>query len=473
MTAKERGTARRTVGLGLVAGATVVVMAMLALRGPTVAVPVPDPDTAAMQPRVIDAVRAAREAVVASPGSAAAWGRLGAVCDAHEIFDVAATSYDRARALDPDDFRWPYLLAFVRELQGAPIEETRPLFEDAARLEPRSIAALCRLGDALARAGRHEAARMAYERALALDKNLPYADRGLGQALLGLGRPDEAMAPLERAIEVGGEDGATLTALARAAALVGADDRADAFAARARDAPVTLALPDPVRLAVADLGVSSAHCEERARRLMRAGRFADAIGPLEIVLETQPGSADARYRLGVCHARLGRADLALGHLARALELRADHAPTHYELGGALIATGSTGRAMTHLRRAVDLAPDAGTHVAALAEALARTGRLDEAIAGFQEARRLGVTSALLYANWGTAVLQRGDAARAVGLLSRSVDLRPDHAQTRFKLGMALERTGRVHDAIDQYRMAAAIDPRHVAGRRLRELTGGG
>src|SRR5947208_14974603 len=49
----------------------------------------PSPDTAALDPAVAAAVEAARGRVLRSPKSAAAWGRLGLVLAAHDLFAPA------------------------------------------------------------------------------------------------------------------------------------------------------------------------------------------------------------------------------------------------------------------------------------------------------------------------------------------------------------------------------------------------
>ena len=66
---------------------------------------IPDPETSAMQPRVIEKISGARRAVTGKPDSAEAWGTFGMVCDAHELLDCADVCYERAADLDTSDFR--------------------------------------------------------------------------------------------------------------------------------------------------------------------------------------------------------------------------------------------------------------------------------------------------------------------------------------------------------------------------------
>ena len=129
----------------------------------------PDPDLAGMEPQVADLLRGARQSVVADQSSAEAWGVLGAAYDAHGLMIVAELCYRRAHELAPEDFKWAYLLAVVREIQGADHAEVVELFGRAARIRPDYAPIYVRLGDALSLRGEHEAARDAFHRALRLE----------------------------------------------------------------------------------------------------------------------------------------------------------------------------------------------------------------------------------------------------------------------------------------------------------------
>jgi cytochrome c-type biogenesis protein CcmH/NrfG len=155
-------------------------------RGSGTAPDVPDPLTAEMPSPVARAHRSAREAVLAEPGSARAWGEFASVCDAHHLYDAAAAAYGRARALAPGEFRWVYLLAIVRDFQGAGAEEVAALFAEAARLEPGYPPLHLRRGDAFVRQGALEDARAAYARALELDPAFALDARSTSPRLLRL-----------------------------------------------------------------------------------------------------------------------------------------------------------------------------------------------------------------------------------------------------------------------------------------------
>ena len=130
--------------LVVVAAGTAVVLMVANARALNAGVP--DPDTSAMQPRGAARLRSARQEVLKQPGSAEAWGSFGAVCDAHQLYDEAALCYRRARALAPGDFPWPYLLANIREFQGAAADDVAALLREAAQLEPDFPPVFFRIG---------------------------------------------------------------------------------------------------------------------------------------------------------------------------------------------------------------------------------------------------------------------------------------------------------------------------------------
>ncbi len=293
---------------------------------------VPSPDTRHMESPVRLRLENARRTVERQPRSGPAWGGYGALCDAHALYDCAEICYAAASELDPTDFRWFYLLAFVAELRGAAPDRVAPLYAEAARLEPRLPTISYRLGEALTRAGRLDEAAAAYRRALEIDPRLAVAHRGLGQVVLAQGEPEVAVTHLARAVELGaGANPATLASLAQAEMRLGNTAAAEDYAARASTATEELAVPDPVRLGIQQMNVSAAQSAARAARLIQAGEYEAALEQMRIVEQTRPDEPSTHYRIGVCLAHLDRPVEALTHLERAAELAPDNEVVRKEL----------------------------------------------------------------------------------------------------------------------------------------------
>lgn len=293
---------------------------------------VPAPDTRHMESPVRTRLETARGAVERRPDSGPAWGGYGALCDAHGLYECAETCYAVAAELDPTDFRWFYLLAFVSELRGGLPDRIAAHYAEASRLEPRLPTIFYRLGEALARAGRLDDAATAYRKALAIDPELAVAHRGLGQVVLASGDARTAVASLTRAVELGaGENPATLASLAQAETRLGNDAAAEEYGRRAATAKAELSVPDPVRLRIRQMNVSAAQSAARAARLIQAGRYDAALEQMRIVEQTRPDEASTHYRIGLCLAHLGKRDEALTRLEKAAELAPDNEVVRREL----------------------------------------------------------------------------------------------------------------------------------------------
>ena len=284
----------------------------------------PNPDTTLMQPRVAQAISDARRTLRRNAGSAAAWGKLGAVCDAHLLYAEAETCYRRAQQLAPGEFRWPYLLAIVLDTQGAPANEVNRQFEAARTIVPNFPPLFVRLGDALVRQGRLADARNAYARAVELDTDFAMAHRSLGQVTLAMGDPQAALGHLQRAAQYAPNDSLVYAGMAQAYTRLGDTSAAAAATAQTRRLPRDLGLPDPIRFEVESLGVSSELCDKRAARRMAAGDFNGALEDLGIVEETRPRDAGVQYRIGLALENLGRRDEAIARYRRATRID----PTH-------------------------------------------------------------------------------------------------------------------------------------------------
>jgi tetratricopeptide (TPR) repeat protein len=348
--------------IAVIGGAAVAVVTMVSRRAPTPSssaaptLTIPVIDTAEMQPEVRATLARARDRLIQQAGSAEAWGEFGAACEAHRLFDEAEYCYERAMWLGAGDFRWPYLLAGVREGRGDDPDAVVALLERAVALEPDFPPLHFRLGQVRMRQGALEGAVASYERALVLDENLAIAHRGLGQALLMLDRPEAARKSLERAVELGPEDPAVFAALAQVYMRAGDEERAREAAARAQRTRTAMALPDPIRYRVASMGVSSRHCYDRGVALMRAGDFEGALAQLEIVAGVLPNDPEIQYYLGVCHARARRPDRAIEYLERAVEIQPDLHTAHALLGSIHSAHGRRDQALSHIETAARLAP---------------------------------------------------------------------------------------------------------------------
>jgi len=332
---KRGGVATIAGGFVLLAGLLLVAALVFSDRQQPpneVPVSIPAPDTQHMEGPVRRRLENARSAVERRPDSGPAWGAYAALCDAHSLYACAQAGYSMAIELDPQDYRWFYLQAFVSELRGAPADRVAALYEQASRLEPRLPTTFYRLGEALTRAGRLDEAAAAYHRAIELDPQLAVAHRGLGQVELAQGDPLAALVSLGQAVELGASrNAATLASLAQAQMRLGDAVAAEITAQDASEASEELAVPDPVRSGIRGMNISSAQSAKRAASLIEAGRYETALEQMRIVEESRPDDPSTHFRIGFCLAQLGKPGEALPRLERAAQLAPDDAAVRREL----------------------------------------------------------------------------------------------------------------------------------------------
>jgi tetratricopeptide (TPR) repeat protein len=92
-------------------------------------------------------------------------------------------------------------------------------------------------------------------------------------------------------------------------------------------------------------------------------------------------------------------------------------------------------------------------------------RPDDAKSEYQRAIELDPKMSAAYLNLGLTILNT-DPASAVSPLQKAAELAPQDARTKLLLGTALEKSGRMPEAIQQYQAAKALDDKDVETRLL-------
>jgi tetratricopeptide (TPR) repeat protein len=447
--------------------ARLVALAVLAAAAPPPAPP--QPDLGGLEDGVVAAVERARADVVADPDSAPSWGRLGAVLQVHGFLEQAATCYAHALELAPDEFRWTYFLARVRELDGADPDEFIALYERAATLAPEYAPVFVRLGLALSTHGRHDEAREDLLRAVELAPDLEMAQRSLGEVLLALDEPADAALALHRAAELAPKDAAVHAALGRAYRMLGEDELARGAAERAARSTELSGIPDPIlEREVRALGASARQHFERAQALLALNEPAAALRELDAAAAARPGDPDVRYLQGVALERAGRTAESMQLLARAIELDPDHVRARIDLGRALEAEGRLDEAIAQYRRCREISPGDPAVLVRLSTALAEGGELAELSDTYRALADAVPDDPRVRVNLGTAYLRSGKADEAARSLEEAIAIDPDFADAYYRLGVAYELLGRPQEAVlGQFSEAVRLDPAHsAAARRL-------
>ena len=443
---------RRTRALTLLAA----VLALLQAGAAAAADVPPQPELARFEPGVRSVLEEGLErfeAEVRAPDATTrgqAWGRLGMLYQAHHLQDLAETCYLEAKSLDPDAFRWRYLLGFVYQERGD-FEAAEDAYSDALALDPQAVTARLRRAQVRAEQGRSDAAAADFRQVLERDPNQAAAHAGLGRLALGERRYEAARDHLERALAL--DPRADRLNYPLAIALRGLGDVDGARGRMAQQGETEVAVPDPLLAEMSALTRSAQIYLEAGYAAARAGRDREAVAQFRQAVAFNPDDLAAQLGLGQGLVLVGDYAGAEAAFDRAVELAPEDAVARYRRGSLYAQTGRDERAVEDLERS--LAAD-GDNVQAgfrLADALMRLGRYDEAARTYGSIAPPPEAAALVGYRQGLAELAAGRCAAAARLFDRALASRPDSGE----IIQAVARTDASCDGVDPARRARALD----------------
>ncbi|QDU39628.1 tetratricopeptide repeat protein [Maioricimonas rarisocia] len=404
---RENGLSRVSVAV-LVTGAALVawgagryVLTQFASSPGLVAIPQPSLERLpeGVRQQLIE-TRAASDRVLEESGDssalleARAYGELGKVYAAYEFYDEASACFVNASRLQPQEYRWPYLMAYSLARNGSQQQKRTAvaLFETALDLmhrdmsaDPRQISsARLRLGESLRELAQRERAREQFARILELNSDHSEALLALGQMASQDGRSEEAVGYLERAIATAPSYKDATALLAAEYARLGDRDRAAELQARAESIEGRgNRIVDPVLSEMRALNRSAAALNRKARSLLRAGQTRRAITVLRQVLAIDPENATAQLNMGDLLIRAGRIDEGQALYRKVIAAGDGAELARRKLGYSLLAAGQPAEAVDEYRRVLLTSPNDARARYFAGAALSLLGRHEEALSEFE------------------------------------------------------------------------------------------
>jgi tetratricopeptide (TPR) repeat protein len=396
-------------------------------------VEIPEPpsvELANLEPPAVAAIQQARAAVLQSPRSAAAWGRLGVVLAAFKFLPDARACFACAEQLDPHDPRWPYLQAQAGALNDP---ETIPKLQRAVDMDPNPPdSARLDLAEALVAQGRLDDAEHHLRAVLRHDSADPGAHLGLARLAFARGRMSESLASLQRAADSPFTQKAACRLLAQVHEAAGDTAAASQEIQRLSQLPEDRSVPLPYIAQEMDQLREGRNALSRAEQMANQGRRAEALAILQRLVSQYPDWGMAWLDLGQLLGRGKNYAAAEAALRKAARLLPRLAKPHHYLGVALAEQGKHPEAADAFRQATELQPD-------YAEAHFGLSRCLQAL---------------------------GDRDGAEQALRAAVRYLPSSALARIALGELLARSGRPAEGLEQLRSAARLRPND---QHIREL----
>jgi len=231
----------------------------------------------------------------------------------------------------------------------------------------------------------------------------------------------------------------------------------------------------------------------RAQLALSRGELQRAKAFCEGVLARHAGSVDARYLLGLAHALAGEPEPAIEHwrqvlasrprdfatltnlgvalsrqgkhveavarLRAALAVDDSQSTVHCSLGNSLLALGEVDCAIDSLRAALAREPRFAAAHNSLGTAYQRAGRAAAARVEFEAAVAADPACLEAHCNLGAVSLAAGDPAAAAVSYRLALNLDRHCVEAALELARALERDGRIDEAIAALIDAAAANPK--------------
>lgn len=201
--------------------------------------------------------------------------------------------------------------------------------------------------------------------------------------------------------------------------------------------------------------------KERATQYFEKGEYREAIIEFKNVVQLDPLDADAHYRQGLSHLKLGTVqDLreAVKALTTTVELNATNLDAQIKLGQLLFMANDPANARKRAEIVLASASDHKEGHALRGLSLVRESRLGEGIAELKKAIELDPTNISLFIDLARAQVQAKDVQGAEATLLQALKTNPQSLEARLVLGDFYQVTGKPGQAEAEYKRAVAESP---------------
>jgi protein O-GlcNAc transferase len=383
------------------------------------------------------------EAISLNAGFAVAHLHLGFVLQA-EMKPGATNEWMKAYSLAPRDARIALMVGKAFADAGHD-EQAVSLLEQAHRLEPRSADAAYQLGLALQRVNRVQDAIQLLQSVVKIEPRNTDALTNLGMALSQAHHATDAVPFLQRAIAITPTDATARQDLA--AAYIQINRIADAVVELKAALKLT---PDSPQMHY-DLGVAYKLQDDAA----------DAIPELEAAERLNPSGYEPAYVLGQLYMQAGRYQEAAPQLEASLKLHPLNGDAWAMLGSIYSKLDRLPEAVRALREAIQQLPDQADSHLILAAVLVKQNQPAEAaeerkVAANLMRAHMNLQRAEVATNSGKSLIASGKIDDAIVQFRDALAFDPNYAEARLELAKALEKQGKTAEAAAERMQAKSL-----------------
>lgn len=282
------------------------------------------------------------------------------------------------------------------------------------------------LGNVYSEIGDIKTARVALERAVAINPGLSESRANLGNIYLQEGRANDAISQYRAALLLNPGDPKTYNNLGNAYLAI---DQKNAAASSYRQA---------IQF---DPNFVDAY-RNLALLFSRQEQYGDALSQLNRALALDDKNIQVYIQLGELYYRMDQYDKGLLQFRRAQSLKADSAEAYYGVGICQTKLGRTQEAIQALGQALVLKPGMLAALVDMGTAYFEQGNYDLAIRYYQQAAAAKPDDVRIIFNLGSAYLKKDDFERAVNAYLQVVTADPKVGDAHHGLAYAFYRLGK-------------------------------
>ena len=209
---------------------------------------------------------------------------------------------------------------------------------------------------------------------------------------------------------------------------------------------------------VAEAVPTSSELLDRGRKLLEAGKFAEAELVLDRAETLAPSDSVILTLDAKVKGRLGEYSSALALLKRVVRLTPRSAQAHVDLAIALADSGDFNNALAETTTAISIAPRLAIAHLNRARILHDMQHDREAEGEFSLAARLAPDNPDCYFYWSFVEQAQGNFTKQAELLQKVLKLQPGNVQAHNMLANCLLDQNRTAEAVAELRIALTIDP---------------
>jgi tetratricopeptide (TPR) repeat protein len=394
------------------------------------------------------AIAEMKEAVSQESGDPELHDELGSLYARERDWDPAEQEFAKAVRLKDGDARAHMHLGFALEAEHKPgaIEQ----FDKAYTLAPDDAEGAMAMGKAMGDAGNDAEAVPVLQHAVELAPKSMVARYRLALVLQRVDRVPEAVEYLKQVVAAEPKNADALTNLGMALA---------------QEHNATEGIPFLKRAIALNAQDATAH-QDLAAAYIQVSQIDDAIAELKTAIKLSPDSPQLHYDLGTAYKLQDQAADAIPELETAEKLNPSGFEPPYVLGLLYMQVARYGEAAQQLEVSLKLHPQNGEGWATLGSVYNKLDRLPEAVSALREAIRQMPDQSDSHLILATVLVKQNDVAGAAAERKVAADLMRQHmnlqrAEVATNSGKALLESGKVDDAIVQFRDALTFDPKYI------------